>query len=100
MRMSAEFLPRLAHMRNLDEFEGRLMQAALEVLVALEVAIGLLDDDVSFEQQSLEHLLDVKTGIVGIACAQSDVLQIEEHRHGGFDRFHIAAVVHGSARGS
>ena len=77
----------LAHVRDFDEFERRLVQSALEVLVALEIAVGLLDHDVALEQQSLEHLLDVETRILGIARAEGDVLQIEEDRHGGVGGF-------------
>jgi len=49
MRMSAEFLPIDAR-GGFDEFEGRLMQTALEVLVPVEVAVSLFDDDVTLEQ--------------------------------------------------
>jgi hypothetical protein len=49
-------LARLAHMRNLDQLEGGLVHRCLELLVALPVAVGLLDDDAALEQQALEHL--------------------------------------------
>ena len=41
--------PRLAQVRDLDELERRLMQVALEHLVAVEIAVGFLDDDVALE---------------------------------------------------
>ncbi len=74
-------------MRNLDELECRFVQAALEVLIALEVAIGLLDHDVALEQETLEHLLDVETRVLGVARAQRDIFQVKENRHGGIGCF-------------
>ena len=38
-------------MRNFDEFKSCLVQATLEVLVTVEIAVSLLDDDMAFEQQ-------------------------------------------------
>ena len=73
----------LADMGNLDELEGRLVQAALEILVAVEVAVSLLHDDVALEQETFEHLLNVEAGVVRIARAEGDVFEVEEHRHGG-----------------
>ena len=72
----------LADVRDLDQFEGGLVQVALELLVAVEVAVGLLDDDVPFEQEAFEHFLDVERRVMGIVGAEGDVLQVEEHRHG------------------
>ncbi len=58
-------LARLAHVRNFDELERGLVQAALEVLVAIKVAVGLLDHDVALQQQTLENLLDVEARVLG-----------------------------------
>ena len=73
----------LTHVRDLDEFEGRLVQTALEVLVPVEVAVGFFDDDVTLEQQALEHLFDVEARVFGVARTESNVLEVEKHRHGG-----------------
>ena len=58
------------------------MQVAFEFFVALEVAVGLLHNDLPLEQEPFKHFLNVKPGVMGIACPEGDVLQIEEHRHG------------------
>src|SRR5438445_9448720 len=88
MRMSAEFLPGLAHMRDLDEFERRFVQPPLKRLVALEIAVGFLDHDLALEQQTLEHLADVERGKVRVMRAQRDVFQVEEHSHRGIRILH------------
>jgi len=59
----------LAHVRDFNQFERRFVQAALEILVAIEIAIGFLDDDVALEQQTLEHFFDVETRVLGVASA-------------------------------
>jgi hypothetical protein len=74
--------------------ERGLVQSALEVLVAIEIAIRLLDHDVALEQQPLEHLLDVEARVAGIARAEGDVLQVEKHGHRGVGGPKIHAVVH------
>ena len=71
----------LAHVRDLDQLESRLVHRALVVLVALPVAVGLLDDDVALEQQPLEHFSDVKGGDLHVAHAERDVLEVAEHGH-------------------
>jgi len=38
------------------------VQVPLELLVAIEVAVGLLDDDVAFEQEAFDHLSNVEGG--------------------------------------
>src|SRR6202007_3378534 len=68
-------------MRDLDEFESRSVQAPLKVLVPVKVTIGFLNNDMSFEQEALNHLLDVKGRIVSFLSAEDDVFQVEEHRH-------------------
>src|SRR4030095_3547282 len=72
----------LADVRDFDQLESCLMQTALDLRVAAKIAIGLLDDDVPLEQQSLEHLADVELRDLSIASTQCDVLQVEEHGHG------------------
>ena len=69
-------------MRDLDQFKRRLVQVALERLAAVEVAVRLLDHDMSLEQETFEHLLDIELGIIGVHGSERNVLQIEEHRHG------------------
>ncbi len=49
-------------MRDFDEFERGFVQTALEILVAIEIAIGLLNHDVAFQQQALQHLSISKLG--------------------------------------
>jgi hypothetical protein len=83
MRMSAEFLPRLLHVRDLDELEARVVHAGLELLVALPIAVGFLHDDRALEQQSLEHPGDVELRVAGIAHAEGDVLEVAEQREVG-----------------
>ncbi len=81
--MSAEFLPALADVRNLDHLERRLVQAALEILVPLEIAVRLFDDDVPLEQQAFEHVAHVELGVVRVARAEDDVFQVEIDGDGG-----------------
>jgi len=81
--------------RDFYQLERGLVQAALEVFVAIEIAIGLLDHDVALEQQALEHLLDIEARVAGVARAQGDVLQIEEHGHRGISGPGVHAIVHG-----
>ena len=76
-------LARLPHMWNLDQLESRLVQPALELLVAVEIAVSLLHHDVALEEQAFEHLADVEGGKAGVARAEGDVLEIEEDRHRG-----------------
>src|SRR5262249_20339949 len=75
------------HMRNLDQLETRLVHRRLECLVALPIAVGLLDHDAALEQQALEHLADVELLVIRVAHAERDVLEVAEQRHaGGFGR--------------
>src|SRR5581483_5325112 len=76
-------LARLAHVRDLDQLERRLVHRRLERLVALPVAVRLLDHDAALQQQPLEHLADVELLVVGVAHAEGDVLEIAEQRHAG-----------------
>ncbi|MPM85697.1 hypothetical protein SDC9_132778 [bioreactor metagenome] len=74
-------LPRLADVRDFDQFEIGLVHRGLEALVAIPVAIGLLDHDAALEQQALEHALDVELVVLGIAHAERNVFEITEQRH-------------------
>ena len=67
-------------MRNLDEFERRIMHNRLEFLVAFPVAIGFFDDHAAFYQQALEHQVDIEFFYPGVAHAQRHVLEIAEYR--------------------
>ena len=74
-------LPRLAHVRYFDEFEGRLVHGGLEILVAFPITIGLFHDDAALEQQLFEDFEDVELGVAGIPHTQRDVLEITKHGH-------------------
>ncbi len=68
-------------MRNVDQLEARLMHGCLEFLVTPPVAVGLLDDDVAFQEQAFQYLLDVECFIFGIPYAESHILEIAEQSH-------------------
>src|SRR6516164_5360813 len=68
-------------MGNLDQLERRLMHAGFERLVALPVTVRLLDDNAALQQQPLQHLLHVELGVLGVAHAQREGLEIAEQRH-------------------
>jgi hypothetical protein len=74
---------RLADVRDLDHLKGGFVQPALEGLVAVEIAVSLLDHDVAFEEQALDHLADVESRKLRFECADGYVFQIEEDGHGG-----------------
>ncbi|MDR8956056.1 hypothetical protein FEP76_04572 [Burkholderia multivorans] len=74
-------LARLAHVRNLDQLEARLVHRRLEALVAIPVAIGFLHDDAALQQQLFEHGLDVEFLVLRVAYAERDVLEVAEHGH-------------------
>ena len=74
-------LARLANMRNLDQFEIGLVHLCLEGLVALPVAIGLLDHDAALGEQAFEHRPDVELLVLGVAHTEGDVLEITKERH-------------------
>ena len=74
-------LARLAHVRDLDQLEARLVHGALEGLVAIPVAIGLLDHDAALEQQFLEHRFDVEFLELRVAHAERDVFEVAKERH-------------------
>ncbi len=74
-------LARLAHVRDLDQLEVRFMHRRLEALVAVPVAVRLLDHDAALEQQAFQHWLDVEFFVIGVANAQCDVFKVAEHRH-------------------
>ena len=52
------------------------MHVDFEVLVALPVAIGFLDHNIALDQQSLQHFLDVESGIACVTHAKGDVLEV------------------------
>ncbi len=72
---------RLAQMRDFDQLESGFMQIALEDLVAVEVAVGFLDDDVALEQEAFEDFLNFEAGVIGVERPEGDVLEVEEHGH-------------------
>ncbi len=47
-------LARLPDMRDFNQFKSCLMEVFLELLVAVEIAIRLLDDDVAAQQKALQ----------------------------------------------
>ena len=71
----------LPHVRDFDQFEIGFVHGRLEFLVALPVAIGLLDDDAALEQQTLQHRPDVELLEFGVAHTQRHVLEVAEKRH-------------------
>jgi hypothetical protein len=77
----------LADMGNFDEFKGRFVQAAFEVFVAVEIAVGFFYHDMALQEQAFQHFFDVEAWVFGIARAQSDILEIEKNGHGGVGRF-------------
>ncbi len=80
-------------MGDFDELEGRLVHRPFEFLVALPVAVGLLDDDIALEQQALQHLLDIEGRILGVAHAERDILEVTEQGH----VMGVGFCVHGSS---
>jgi len=68
-------------MGDFDQLEGSLVHDLLKLLVALPVAVSLLDDDAALEQQAFEHFLDVKLCMLGVFHTQSDILEIAEQCH-------------------
>ena len=71
----------LAHMGDLDQLEVGFVHGRLETLVAVPVAIGLLDDNAALEEQAFENELDVELFVARIAHAQGHVLEITEQGH-------------------
>jgi hypothetical protein len=49
----------------------------------------------ALEQQPFENLLNIKAGVMRLAGAERDVLQVQEHRHGyvGIVGIHFACVL-------
>ena len=74
---------RLANVWDLDHLKGGFMQPALKSLVAIEIAIGLLDDDVPLEEQPVGDLADIESGKLRFMCADGDVLQVKKYSHRG-----------------
>src|SRR4029453_1632848 len=70
-------------MRNLDQLERGLVHRGLEFLVAVPVAVRLLDHDAALEQQPLEHLVDVEARVPRVAHTERDVLEVAEDGHVG-----------------
>ncbi|EDK61103.1 hypothetical protein BMAJHU_I0086 [Burkholderia mallei JHU] len=71
----------LAHVRDFDQLEARLVHRRLERLVAIPIAVRLLDDDAALEQQLLEHGLDVEFLELRVAHAERDVFEVAKERH-------------------
>ena len=76
-------LSRLAEVRNFDELEGCVVQVALELLEAGEIAVSLFQDYVTLEKKSLKNLGDREGRIAGVTGTDGDVLQVEKNGHGG-----------------
>jgi proline-specific peptidase len=71
----------LAHVGDFDQLEVGLVHRRLEALVAVPVAIRLLDHDAALQQQTLQHRLDVELVVVGVAHTERHVFEIAEQRH-------------------
>ena len=78
-------------MGDFDQLEIGLVHGGLEALVALPVAIRLLDHDAALEQQALQDGLDVEFVVLGVTYAEGHVFEVAEQRH--------ADVVVGSGHG-
>jgi hypothetical protein len=65
-------------LRDLDQLDGRLVEAALVVRVAAPVGISPLDQQLALVEQALQHQVDIELWIVSIAHADGDVLEIDE----------------------
>src|SRR5712691_10221440 len=70
----------MAQVRDLDHLERGGVHRRLELLVALPVAVRLLDHDRALEQQPLEDLFHVELRVLRLAHAERDVLEVAEHR--------------------
>ena len=77
-RMSAEFLPPDGLLRDLDQLDRRLVEAALVVGVAAPVGVGLLDEELALVEQALQDEVDVELPVVGVPDADGDVLEVDE----------------------
>jgi hypothetical protein len=69
-----------AQVRDFDHLERRLVHGGFELLVALPVAVGLLDHDRALQQQALQNPADVELVILGVAHAERHVLEVAKHR--------------------
>src|SRR5689334_19319148 len=56
------------------------MERALGWLVTIPVGIGLLDDDLAFLEDPLEHHVDVEVVVAGILGPDCHVLVVAENR--------------------
>src|SRR4029077_14896722 len=75
-------LARLPDMRDFNQFKSCLMEVFLKLLVAVEIAIRLLDDYVAAQQKALQDQLDVESRELCRFGPQRDILQVQKHRHG------------------
>ena len=71
----------LAHVRDFDQFEVRLMHGALETFITVPVAICLLDNNAALQQQAFEDGLDIEFFVICISHAERDVLEVAKHGH-------------------
>ena len=78
---SARFFLHVGPVGDTQKRIMRFVHVGLEFLVALPVAVGLLDDDVALEEQPLEHLFDVELRVARVAHPERDVLEVAEQRH-------------------
>ena len=60
----------LANMRDLNELESGFVHRGLELLVAIPIAIRLLDDNATLYEKSLQHRLYVEARILGVPRSQ------------------------------
>ena len=76
--------PRLSKVRDLDQFESRLVQIALEFFVPVEIAVGLFNHDMTLEKESFEDFLNIEPRKVGVPSPECDILQVQKDSHGRF----------------
>src|SRR5262249_21954302 len=80
-------LARLAAPRNLDQFDGGLVQGMGKDREAIPVRVGLLGDDLSFLDDPLEYAGDIEA-FSSTLEAKRQVLEIDENGQGAFHFSH------------
>ena len=93
--------PRLPDVGDLDQFEGGFVEAALESLVTIKIAVGLFHYNVSLEEQPLDYLANLESRELRFVRADRNVFQIKKYRHGGIGlrSAHWLGHVNGQCRG-
>ena len=85
MRMSAEFLPDVVPLGNVDQLDRGLVELPLVLRVPRPVGVGLLEDDLALLDQPLQNEVDVELLVLRVADAERDVLEVDEEREALLD---------------